>query len=291
MLSASIVLGVGTLTVTLAGIDTLVAHTNAYFAGLQKTIGQSAGSSKVSALTSSITDQFFVGVLKEYGAVNALLRTNSKGLVLSEVVRGRSPRPVRRSEVTRLWCASVMQTRTWYRGSDTTEDPAHPVLLWSEPIVKSGRLVGVLCAKVDMAAGIGEALAGEAEPFVVMRNGRPLYTNLWKDTAHFVERSLALPGDSTLVIRCAAAPPPPPVDSAAMRATQDSLVRSAQVAYEKTSVKETASPKPASFGVLSDRRALAVLGVVLAVALGLLYVVVYRRETRVLRATDDSNQL
>ncbi len=150
------------------------------------------------------TDRHFSKALDEYLGVHSFFRTNSKGVVINEVIRGQRPERVYRSIAKQQWYRSLRSARESYRGA-TVDRHGDTYLLWAEPIVVSTgggatRYGGAVGAKVSLKGCILDIAERSAAPFELWVDGRPFYSHRWTDGVEADTVPVAVPGIDGVVV-------------------------------------------------------------------------------------------
>ncbi|MDD5674650.1 MAG: hypothetical protein PHC61_10835, partial [Chitinivibrionales bacterium] len=150
-------------------------------------------------------ETLFRQTVVRYPIVKAILRSNSKGIIVNQVC---SDSALRLSE-------SNVADRPWYRACATTSERFYdlavtaggrPFFIWSRPLkvtVTSGRLrfAGVVAIKIDCQAFFNQCAAETAAPFQVFLGDKPLFSTPGSMPAHADKQSLGLPGMERLTLR------------------------------------------------------------------------------------------
>jgi hypothetical protein len=164
-----------------------------------------AGSEEIKSSKLKKIDGYFINCLKYNQIFYSLIRTNSKGTVISEVVRGKSPkrkfRKVNRQRVFTIPAIDKSAYKTLVRAKT-----GRYYFLWSTPVFmkkSQGRekFSGVVIAKVDFWDGCHEFSKTTDTPFKILMGRKTLYNHKWDNMEGYITKSLSLPGSKNLFIR------------------------------------------------------------------------------------------
>ncbi len=171
---------------------------NDYFVNLRDSFDKIASNSAVTTTSLARTDRYFVGVLKKQQTFCSLIRTNSKGVVTNEVIRGQTPERNYRSIAYQRWFKQVQQTGKDYFGF-LKESTGRYYLFWSKPVFKTRRsgsqtFVGAVAVKIDIWDAVHEFSQSVDVPFLVSLNKMSLYSHKWQKPDQFETEGLTVPG-------------------------------------------------------------------------------------------------
>jgi hypothetical protein len=194
-----------------AGFSELPAQTtgdtiNKYFAVLKKDFDNVAANRLVLQKAAGPAEKLFVKELKRHQPFYAFIRTNSKGRVVAEMVRGDKENPKNRNISDQTWYKEVSRNLEEYQGS-VLEDNGRYYLFWSKPLLKySGTthkkiFSGAVAVKIDLWDCFREISENTANPFWVRLNKRSLFSNKWKNDTCFAEDTLFVPGAKLLILQ------------------------------------------------------------------------------------------
>jgi hypothetical protein len=242
------------------GLDSL-------FTDLKSSFDKTASSKTLRSTKISPVNGFFIRTLKANQVIYSMLRTNSKGTVINEVIRGEDPLTKKRDISTQPWFRAVVKKSEPYTGF-LKEENGRYYLFWVAPITSStGKLLGTVAAKVDIWDCIHKFSGRTETPFLVRVEKLSLYSHKWKGDMAYLEEPLAVPGVDKITVRYmsgAAQASVPAIDSAALlQARQDSL----RVAAGQDSIK-------AALATQQKARNKVMIGIGIGVAGLLLFIIV-----------------
>jgi hypothetical protein len=196
-------LAVCTVAASAAAADSLVVRIEDYFSSMKDELDKVAEARTIKGTSLRRMDRYFVGVLKRHQTIYSLIRTNSKGVVISEVIRGQVPERDYRRISNQRWFHIVERTREDYFGFLKEDDRYY--LFWAKPVLKSGRsgkrFVGTVAAKIDLWDSF-HAISHDAEkPFVVRVGNMSLYSHKWKKDIDYDQVSLDVAGVDNISVR------------------------------------------------------------------------------------------
>lgn len=184
-----------------------------YFEELEAGFREYASARVVSAVKLSTTDRHFVDALEEYPGMHSLLRTNSKGIVINEAIRGQQPQRVYRSIAGQRWYRTLRHTWREHRGK-IVDRAGKTYLLWSQPIIiskSSGaqRFGGAVLVKIDLLECFMRIAKENEYPFKVLIDGEVFYVHRWERSEDAEEVPIVIPGvDSAVVMEIRVSPEP-----------------------------------------------------------------------------------
>lgn len=166
-----------------------------YFSSIYDSFTRTAQSPTLKKNSLRAAELFFLRELKRRQSINAFLRTNSKGQVISEVIRGKDiGRPLRDVSGQR-WFQFVKNQRTAYHTVIKDDDRGRYYLLWSSPIIKKDdRFVGAVMAKIDLWDSFYEFSDAVYYPFRIKLGKKTLFSHKWKEQYIGSEVPLAIQG-------------------------------------------------------------------------------------------------
>ncbi len=153
----------------------------------------------------SRTDRYFVSVLKRNQPFYALIRTNSRGVIINEVIRGETPERNLRNISNQRWFSQIERTHEPYYGF-LKQDNGRYYLFWSMPLLSksrsgSSRFVGAVAAKIDLWDTFHKFSEQTTLPFLIKIGGMSLYSHKWDDSQESVEKELSVPGVDRIAVR------------------------------------------------------------------------------------------
>lgn len=168
---------------------------NLYFSSMYASFTRIAQSSILKKNSLRSAELFFLRELKRSQSINAFLRTNSKGQIISDVIRGKDiERPLRDVSGQR-WFQFVKKQRTAYHTVIKDDERGRYYLLWCSPIIKKGdRFVGAVMAKIDLWDSFYEFSDAVYYPFRIKLGKKTLFSHKWKEQYIGSEVSLAIQG-------------------------------------------------------------------------------------------------
>lgn len=184
-----------------------------YFEELEAALRRLAGTRTVAKVELSPTDRLFVDFLTRHAGVYTMLRTNSKGVVINEAIRGRRPRRVYRSVARQRWYVTLHSSWEEHRGK-VVDRYGKTWLLWAQPIIiarGSGpkRFGGVVVAKIDLMECLKQVATDSEYPFQVVVDGTRFFSHRWDNSRETVYFPIVIPGtDSASVLEVSLAAEP-----------------------------------------------------------------------------------
>lgn len=263
-----------------------------YFSDIKETFDYVAAAPAVKGTNLPRTDRYFVSVLKKHQPFYSLIKTNSKGVIISEIVRGQTPERNFRVISDQPWFPALSKKFEDYAGL-LKEDNGRYYLFWCKPVVKGNKhFIGAVAAKIDLWDCIHKYSSNVAEPFLVRLGNKSLYSHKWKTTDLYEQVALDIPGISKIYVRFPkGVPQDAAVDSSAIAATPDTVVKTAIVTepvVEKAKTEKSPAKKNNTFRTII----LVIMGIALIVLIfymNKLYI--FFKEWRLRRKIDNEENI
>ncbi len=197
-----------------------------YFSELQNTFTLIAGASSVKSTSLSRTERYFVTILKKNQTLYSLVKTNSKGVIISEVIRGQTPERDFRNVADQPWFRNVSRKREDHYGFVKEEKTGRYYLFWGKPVLKgSNRFVGAVAVKIDLWDCFHKLSADVTTPFLIRLGNKSLYSHKWEKEYNYREELLTVPGVRKISVRIRKTVPAQTTeDTTALGAVKDTTV-------------------------------------------------------------------
>jgi hypothetical protein len=177
---------------------------DAFFADLKADFDKVAVSPVLKNAKSGPVNGLFFKTLKKYQPMYSFIRTNAKGMVINEVIRGENPSVKKRKVSDQSWYVAVSKKLDEYTGF-VKEENGRYYLFWAAPImVKAGgkeKFNGAVVAKIDIWDCFHKIAATTEVPFIVRIERLSLYSNKWKEDHTSIETALTVPGVGNISMR------------------------------------------------------------------------------------------
>jgi hypothetical protein len=176
-----------------------------YFATLKKDFDKVADNPVMKKPKSKSINGLFVTALKRHQPIYSFMRTNAKGVMVNEVVRGQMPEKAKKNVKEKNakeqnvkdqeWFKKISKTATEYYGFTYIEENGRYYLFWVSPILdKKKRFGGAVVAKIDLWDCFHEMSKETTEPFLIRLGGKSLYSDKWKNGRNIEEGPLEVAG-------------------------------------------------------------------------------------------------
>lgn len=188
----------------------------AYFDSLSRSFEQLVQDRAMTRLELTPANRLFVQSIQLNPSFYSLMRTNSKGVLINEVVRGKGRVKGYRSLTAQRWYGNLHDKLEAYRGT-VTDKQSRLYLLWAQPIVILGsrdsrRFGGVAAVKIDLHECFTAVAQLSEYPFRVMAGGTQVFSHRWENGLDFDEATVEVPGLSGVVVQeIRRSPEPAPV--------------------------------------------------------------------------------
>lgn len=220
-----------------------------YFTDQWQAFDKIATSSSIKKTSLSYIDRYFISILKRNQTFYTFIKTNSKGVLINEVIRGERPERKFRDVGIQRWYYHVSRKYKDYHGFLKDENGRY-YLFWAKPVLKTTRsgakkYIGAIAVKVDLWDCFHKFASDINEPFLIRLGRKGLYSNKWKKGIDFEEKSLEIPGVRRISVRIAVSTPEEmPTDSHTFAVAQDSVVKKNKPEEKAINVKEDIKTKP-----------------------------------------------
>lgn len=183
--------------------DALSIHKdmNKYYEKMDESFSRLAKSSAFKSTSLAGAERLFVKELKKNRAYYILSRTNSKGKIISEAVRGKKVERPNTDVEREKWFQAVKKTREPYYSLTRDDDRGRYYLIWSKPVIKNNNFVGTVTAKIDLWDSFYEFSNSVYYPFLVRLNSLSLFSHKWNTDFSFKEERLGIPGINRISVR------------------------------------------------------------------------------------------
>jgi hypothetical protein len=261
--------------------DSLQAGIDSFFIRLSADFDKIAVNPVVKKRQPGVIDPYFLRQLKRHQVVRSIVRTDAKGVSVTEMVRMKGANHENENYKKEQWFTEIVKGAQEYHALE--KDTGRYYLIWSKPVVsvKAKTIVGVIMMKVDLWDCFQEISNSTETPFLVFLNKTRFYDHKWKKTYDYDEVPLSIPGanDMTLRMKTIVAAPTPPDTIPAVVKPEMAKIDSAPAPAGSTSLKTT---------LLKNKKILAVAGIAGIVFLGVLLflLVSWIRNQMVIRSID-----
>lgn len=172
-----------------------------YFAKIDETLTSIQKSSAIGSTNLNLAENLFFRELKRNQPFYAFYRANSKGKIVSEIVRSK---PAERT-------GTVVENEQWFKAVKKNNEDFYTVfkdvergryyLIWSKPILKKEQFKGAVCLKVDLWDCFYDYSNGIYFPILVKLGKKTLFSHKWNDVISSTEESLVVPGIKNISVR------------------------------------------------------------------------------------------
>jgi hypothetical protein len=168
-----------------------------YFADLKKDFDKMADNPVMKK--SKSVNGLFVTTLKRHQPIYSFMRTNAKGTMVNEVIRGQVPEKIKKNTKENVkeqeWFKRIAKTATEYYGFTFIEENGRYYLFWVSPILgPKKKFGGAVVAKIDLWDCFHEMSKETTEPFLIRLGGKSLYSDKWKNSPTTINVPLEIAG-------------------------------------------------------------------------------------------------
>jgi hypothetical protein len=253
---------------------------DAYFRSLDDNFAEIVGAGTLKGTNMRAGERFLLREMKKNITYHTFFRANSKGMVISELVRGQKIEQPMRDVSGQRWFKRVEQRKEPYYTLLKDGDRGRYYLFWCRPILKDdNRFVGAVATKIDLWDSFYSFSNSTYTPFLVKLGRKTLFSHKWQNNGG-IERQLSVPGiDKILVVYSQEKPH----DAVSQAATPEQPVEAA-VATESTAPQKKKSGTP---GLMIFFLVVLLLGI--AGASGIL--IAWMRNRAKMRAFEEDDEL
>jgi hypothetical protein len=217
-----------------------------YVANMRKSFDQIPDTRVIKKTQLTKTNQYFKRLLKKHSAITKIIRVNSKGRVINEVIRDETPKRVNKNISRQKWYSFVRKKKKDYSDVLYSKKTGRYSLFWAKPIMLKTskgkkRFVGAVAAKVDLWDTFHWFSKRTKEPFLIRLDKMILFSNRWEMAENFVEHDFEVPGIKKISIRYIKKEPPP--EPVAEKSESVSAVAAAKKDKPKDKAKTKANTK------------------------------------------------
>ena len=174
---------------------------NSFFAKMDENFQQLCESPALKSTKLSPAEKLFVRTMKRNQFYLSLVRTNSRGIIISEAIRGKNvDRPNSNAE-NEKWFKAVKTSSESYYSIQKDNDRARYYLIWSKPLLIKGKFIGAVMAKIDLWDSFYEFSNSVYYPFFIRLRKLGLFSHKWKNDYTYKEVPLTIPGVSNITVR------------------------------------------------------------------------------------------
>ncbi len=241
---------------------------NNYYVKLDETFANLLQAGAVKSTNLRSAERLFVREMRKNQAFNTFMRTNSKGTVISEVVRAEKVERPMRDVSDQKWFKIVSEKKEAYYSLIKDEEKGRYYLFWARPILKQGdRFIGSVLVKIDLWDSFYEFSTTVYHPFLVKLGKKSLFSHKWEGGASGSEKALTIPGIDRISVVYSSDNAPSPAASVAQKDTAVKTVAAPAAVVDTGKAKKAAKPvkkKKGGSGILIFFLVLIILGIVAA---------------------------
>lgn len=284
-----------------AAASSLKEDIEQYFVKLWQDFDKVATSSSIKRTSLSYVDRYFISILKKNQTFYTFIKTNSKGVLINEVVRGEKPERKFRDVGTQRWYYYASKKYKDYHGFLRDKNGRY-YLFWAKPVLKTTRsgvkkFIGAVALKVDIWDCFHKFASDVDKPFLIRLGRKSLYSNKWKKEVDFKEEELEIPGVKRVSVRFVdSGIERMPTDSPTFAIAEDTIkeVIKSDIKITETGDKIKSQPKKPPIKVFSKTKKIVFIIIVIAVIILILYLsklIVVFKEWRLRKRIDKEDNL
>ena len=165
-----------------SGTANLQEDLNAYYVKLDESFARIVDAGALRSTSLKPAERLFVRAMRKNMAYNTFLRTNSKGIIISEAIRGQKVERPMRDVSDQKWFKRVSERKEAYYTLIKDDERGRYYLFWTRPILKGGnRFVGTVVAKIDLWDSFYDFSNNLYEPFLIKLGRKSLFSHKWEE--------------------------------------------------------------------------------------------------------------
>ena len=258
---------------------------NFYFVKIDEAFARIVESGALKSTNLRSAERFFIREMRKNLAYNTFIRTNSKGVVISEVIRGQKVERPMRNISNQKWFKMVSKNREAYYSLTKDKEKGRYYLFWARPILKRGdRFIGSVLLKIDLWDSFHEFSSSIFTPFLIKLGRKSLFSNKWEGGASGIEKPLTIQGiDQISVVYSSESTPETTV------APKETLAKAMSVA-DTAKVEKADKPEKEKKGVSSILVFLFVI-LILGIVCALFMLISWMKRRAFLKHLDEEESL
>jgi len=174
---------------------------NLFFSDLDESFSRIVESGALRSTSLKPAERLFIREMRKNRSFSTFTRTNTKGMVISEAIRGEKvERPMR-----------DVSSERWFRDVTTKKEPFYTLikdpdrgryyLLWARPIIKQGdRCIGTVLLRIDLWDSFYEFSNDIYFPFLIKLGRKSLFSHKWKEGGTAKEEQLTIQGIDRITV-------------------------------------------------------------------------------------------
>ena len=175
--------------------STLQEDLNNYFVEFDAAFAKIVEAGAVRSTSLRPAERLFVREMRKNLAYNTFYRTNSKGVIISEAVRGQTVERPMRDVSDQRWFRKVSTNKEAYYTLINDKERGRYYLFWARPVLKRGdRFVGTVVVKIDLWDSFYEFSNSIYFPFLIKLGRKSLFSHKWNEGASGIEKALTIQG-------------------------------------------------------------------------------------------------
>jgi hypothetical protein len=190
-----------TFTTLVFSTTTVKQDLDTYFAKIDETLTAVQKSSAVKSTDLRLAENLFFRELKKNQPFYAFYRANTKGKIVSEVVRSKPAERTGTIVEDEQWFKAVKKNNEDFYTVFKDEERGRYYLIWSKPILKKEQFKGAVCLKIDLWDCFYDYSNGIYYPILVKLGKKTLFSHKWNDVIRSTEESLVVPGIKNISVR------------------------------------------------------------------------------------------
>jgi hypothetical protein len=280
---------IGNVCSIVADESTLVEDVNRYYSEIDELFSKIADAGALRSTNLNTAERFFIREMRKNPAFYSFLRTNSKGTVISEIIRSENVERPMKDIHNERWFKVANDKKEPYYSLVKDDERGRYYLFWARPILKQGdRCVGTVLLKIDLWDSFYEFSNSMYIPFLVKLGHKSLFSHKWDNGKIGSEEQIAVPGVEKISINFS-----PPVKQAVLPDTtvakKDTLVKNAVFSVgdslKNQAVKQ--DKKNGTSGVLVFFIIILILGIAIVSAM----LIAWIRKRALLRHIDEDDSI
>lgn len=239
-----------------------------YFVQIDESFTAIQKSSAIKSTNLKLAENLFVRELKKNQSFFAFYRANTKGKIVSEVVRGKTAERSGTDIEKEQWFTAVKKNNENFYTVFKDEERGRYYLIWSKPILKQERFVGAVCLKIDLWDSFYEFSNKIYYPILIKLGKKSLFSHKWNDVMTSTEEELVVPGIKHISVRYIPEKKAEVQDTVASSLpVKDTVIAKPDSSLIKKASLKPEPPKKGNYGLLIFIILVGIAGAVIVVVL------------------------
>jgi hypothetical protein len=175
-----------------------------YFSLLDKALTKIAAAEEAQSSSLKGSESYFEAQYQQHPQLATILRVNTKGKIVNEIIEGKAAVREFRDISRRPWFAQSAKKKEPYYGY--MEHEGRHYLFWAKPLLRRTskgkiRSAGAIAAKIDLEKCFNKTSKSLSVPLSVMLDNKAIYSALWEESFEYNEIDPGIKGVPNISVR------------------------------------------------------------------------------------------